>query len=116
MKNESRIQFLLGNIEAIKKKIALLGEMRPGTLTEQYNVCGNPNCRCKDKKNPKKHGPYYQLSYTRHGKSTSEFVKKENADKVKKQIRDYKLFMKLKDQWIDLSIEIAKLRREKINN
>jgi len=113
MKNESRIENLLEKIEGIKEKVAGLGEIRPGTLTEQYNVCGNPNCRCKDKKNPKKHGPYYQLSYTRYGKSTSEFVKKENVDKVKKQIRDYKLLMKLKDEWIDLSIEIARIKREK---
>jgi len=113
MKNESRIKYLSGNIEAIKKKIALLGEIRPGTLTEQYNVCGNPNCRCKNEKNAKKHGPYYQLSYTRYGKSTSEFVKRGNVNKVKKQVGDYKLFMKLKDEWIDLSIEIAKMEREK---
>jgi hypothetical protein len=113
MKNESQIKNLLEEIEVIKEKMAGLGEIRPGTLTEQYNVCGNPSCRCKDKKNPKKHGPYYQLSYTRYGKSTSEFVKKENVDKVKKQIRDYKLFMKLKDEWIDLSIEIARKKREK---
>ena len=77
-------------------------------------MCGNPNCKCKNNKNPKKHGPYYQLSYTRYGKSTSEFVKKENVDKVKKQIRDYKLLMKLKDEWIDLSIEIARIKREKV--
>jgi hypothetical protein len=82
-------------------------------LTEKYNIYGNTNCRCKDKKNPKKHGTYYQLSYTRYGKSTSEFVKRENVNKVKKQVGDYKLFMKLKDEWIDLSIEIAKTEREK---
>ena len=114
MKNKSQIKNLLEKIEVIKEKMAGLAEIRPGTLTEQYNVCGNPSCRCKDKKNPKKHGPYYQLSYTRYGKSTSKFVKKENVDKVKKQIRDYKLLMKLKDEWIDLSIEIAKIKRKKV--
>jgi hypothetical protein len=36
------------------------------------------------------------------------------VDKIRKQIGDYKLLMKLKDEWIDLSIEIAKLRREKV--
>lgn len=113
MKNENRIKTLLEKIEATKRRIALLGEIRTGTLTKQYNVCGNPNCRCKDKKSPKKHGPYYQLSYSRYGKSTSEFVKKENLDKVEKQIKDYKLFIKLKDEWIDLSIEIARIKREK---
>jgi hypothetical protein len=56
-------------------EISLLGEMRTDSLTKQYNACGNPTCRCKDGKRPRK--PYYQLSFTRHGKSTSEFVEKK---------------------------------------
>lgn len=103
---------LLKKIEKIKQKIALLGEMRTGSLTKQYNVCGNPNCRCKDKKNPEKHGPYYQLSFTRYGKSSSEFVKTEDLMEIKQHIKNYKKFMELKDEWIDLSIQIAKLRKK----
>ena len=63
-------------IQRIKEELVGLGDMRPGALTKQYNVCGTPGCRCKDAKSPKKHGPYYQISYTHQGKSTSEFVKK----------------------------------------
>ncbi|MGC9328602.1 MAG: DUF6788 family protein [Candidatus Hinthialibacter sp.] len=29
--------------------------MRPGALSQQYNVCGNPRCRCKDPQHPQKH-------------------------------------------------------------
>ena len=102
---------LLKRIEEIKKEISLLGEMRTGSLTKQYNVCGNPTCRCKDKQKPKKHGPYYQLSFTRYGKSTSEFVKKEDVKDLRRHVKNYKRFMNLKDEWIDLSIQIAKLRK-----
>ena len=42
--------------------------MKPDSINEQYNVCGSPNCKCKDKKNPQKHGPYYYLSFTFKGK------------------------------------------------
>ena len=42
-----------------------------GSLSRQYNVCSSPGCRCKASP-PRKHGPYYQLSYTRNGKSTTE--------------------------------------------
>ena len=28
----------------IKKELVELGELRPGSLSRQYNVCGNPNC------------------------------------------------------------------------
>ncbi len=104
---------LLTRLEEIKFEISKLGEIRTGSLTEQYNVCGQQNCKCKDKKNPKKHGPYYQLSYTRYKKSTSEFISRERVDAVRQQLADYKTFMKLKDEWIDISIQLAKLRRKK---
>jgi hypothetical protein len=103
---------LPGKIERIKKKIATLGEPRPGTLSRQFNVCGNPKCACKDKENPKRHGPYNQLSYTRGGKSRTEFVKKEDLAAVKKQLRDYAALMRLKDEWLDCSLELSKLRKE----
>ena len=89
-----------------------MGEMRPGSLSKQYNVCGNPTCRCKDPKNPRKHGPYYQLSYTHKGKSTTEFVKKDMISEVRQQIRNFREFKKLIEEWVDLSVKIAKLRKK----
>ena len=75
-------------IEEIKKRLVALGEMRPGSLSKQYNVCGNPTCRCKDPKNPQRHGPYYQLSYSHKGKSTTEFVKRGTVTETRKQLKN----------------------------
>ena len=75
-------------IEETKKTLVALGDMRPGSLSKQYNVCGKPGCSCKADP-PKKHGPYYQVSYTRKGKSSSKFVKKEDLPEVRKQIKNY---------------------------
>ena len=69
-------------IDAIKKELMQLGELRPGSLSKQFNVCGKPACRCKDPKNPKKHGPYYQISYSRKGKSSSKFVRPQDVGEV----------------------------------
>jgi hypothetical protein len=99
-------------IEQIKAEISRIGQMTPGSISEQFNVCGNPNCRCKDPVNPKKHGPYLQLSYTRRNKSTTEFVRKEMAADVRIEIGNHQRFKKLTEEWIDLSIEIRRLRRE----
>jgi hypothetical protein len=107
-----QIKKLQGRIIRIKKKMSQLGDFRPGALSKQYNVCGNPTCRCKDPNNPKKHGPYYQLSYTYRGKSRTEFVRKEFVGQVQKEIRNYAIFRQLTKEWIDLSLEIARLRRE----
>ncbi len=110
--NIKQIQRWQGRIEEIKKRLVALGEMRPGSLSEQYNVCGTPNCRCKDPKKPKKHGPYYQLSYTHQGKSTTEFVKKDEVVAVRRQIKNYRMFKKLTEEWVDLSVKIGKLRKK----
>lgn len=86
--------------------------MRPGALSEQYNVCGKPNCKCKDPQRPRKHGPYYQLSYTHQGKSTTEFVKRDMLDEVRLQLANYASFRELTDEWISLSVRIAKRQRK----
>lgn len=106
---KTSIQTLERQIEKIKQRIGKIGDLRPGSLSEQYNVCGKPGCRCKADP-PKKHGPYYQLSYTRKGKSGSVFVKKEDAVRVKRQVKNYALLRSLVDRWIDLAAELADLR------
>ena len=79
-------------------------------------MCGNPTCRCKDPTNPKKHGPYYQLSYTHRGKSRTEFVRKEFVAQVQREIKNYAIFRELTKKWVDLSLEMARLRREKFTS
>jgi hypothetical protein len=55
------------------------GPLLSGSISEQYNVCGTPNCRCKDKVNPRKHGPQKRLSYTHGGRNSTMVVKKADA-------------------------------------
>jgi hypothetical protein len=95
-------------IAQIKAELALIGDMRPGSLNQQRTVCGRPNCRCMDPKNPKKHGPYYQLSYIHKGKSTSQFIQKEFVSTVRAQLNNYKTFKALTAEWVDLTLAIAK--------
>jgi len=98
-------------IGEIKDELAALGPLHPGSLSEQYNVCGTPGCRCKDPKRPKKHGPYHQLSYTWRGKSTTAFVRPERVGAVRSQVENYKRFRQLTQEWVDLEIEREKMER-----
>ena len=98
-------------IERIKSDLHALGELRPGSLSEQYNVCGVAGCQCKASP-PKKHGPYYQLSFTRKGKSTSRFVRREEVAVVRRQLKNYSRLRALVDEWIDASMELSALRVE----
>jgi len=98
-------------IEQIKAEIITLGPLRPGTLSQQYNVCGTPGCRCKDDP-PHKHGPYPQLSYTWRARSRSEFVRADEVGQVEEQLRNYARLRNLIDQWIDAAIALACLERQ----
>lgn len=94
----------------IRSGIIEIGSFLPGSVTEQYNVCGTKGCKCKDPANPKKHGPYFQLGYYKNGKHTTSFIPKELAKHVKFEIANYKRARKLMDNWIELQLELAMLK------
>ena len=106
---ETRIQTLERRIAKITTQLAQLGDLRIGSLSEQYNVCGRAGCRCKASP-PIKHGPYHQLSFTRKGKSSTRFVRRGELTTVKQQMRNYEKLRKLVDQWINLGTELSNLK------
>ena len=85
-------------IVRIKEELRRIGEMRPGSLTYQYQ-------RPKEKK-----GGFYQISYTYRMKSKTEYVKAEFVEDLKTQIATFKRFKKLVQQWIDLAIRHSKMK------
>jgi len=107
MNATASIQNLEQRIQQIKAELSALGEMRPGSLSKQYNVCGKPNCRCKDPQNPQRHGPYYQLSWVHQGKSTTQFIRPPLLPQVRAQIATYNKFRKLTDAWVNLALRLA---------
>ena len=106
---ETRLQTLERRIAKITTQLAQLGDLRIGSLSEQYNVCGRAGCRCKASP-PIKHGPYHQLSFTRKGKSSTRFVRRGELTTVKQQLRNYEKLRKLVDQWITLGTELSNLK------
>lgn len=110
MNATSSIQDLEQRIQQIKAELATLGEMRPGSLSKQYNVCGKPNCRCKDPQTPQRHGPYYQLSWAHRGKSTTQFIRPPLLPEVRAQLATYNKFRKLTDLWVDLALRLAQAK------
>jgi len=105
----SREKLLLRQIERVKGQLAALGDLRPGSLSTQYNVCGTPGCRCKATP-PEKHGPYDQVSFTRKGKSSSKFVRKEDLNTVRRELKNYEVMKTLVDRWIEMATELSNLR------
>lgn len=84
-------------IKKIKSTLMAIGEMRPGSLTEQY----------KDPVN--KTGAYYQLSYTLNMKSRTDYIRKGYVKIIRRQVENYKKFKQLNETLIRLSIEHSTL-------
>ena len=95
-------------VEKIKNQLSKIGEMRPGSINEQFTVCGKAGCVCQDPKKAKKHGPYHQLSYVHQGKSTTQFIQKELVPTVKHQLKNFKMFKLLTAEVVDIALAIAK--------
>lgn len=110
-KNDAEIKNILERITNLKKELNELGELRPGSISKQFNVCGNPSCRCKDKQKPQKHGPYHKLSYKRKGKGHTQFIKEDDLENVTTQVENYKKMKELTDEWVELSIELIALKK-----
>ncbi len=103
------IKKIKSKIEIIKNELLKINEMRPGSLSERYNVCGIKKCRCKDTKNPRKHGPYLQLSFVHQGKNGTKFIQKKSLKKIERELEQYKKFRELTNEWIALAMECSNL-------
>src|SRR5436309_13893305 len=89
MNTTKTIQNLETQITRIKTQLQRQGPMRPGSLSRQYNVCGKPGCRCKDREHPLRHGPYYQLNSVYRGKKTPRFTRIEILGQVRPKLAHY---------------------------
>ena len=85
-------------IDGIKRELLALGPLRPGSITRQYRLP-------KEQKRP-----FYQLSYTHHMRSRSEYVRPEHLAALRKETANFKRFRKLIDRWVDLALTASQLR------
>jgi len=97
--------------QVVLKKLVSLGPFLPGSISEQWNVCGTPGCKCKDQEEPQKHGPYYQLSFSIGGKSSTMFVARKNLAEVRRWLKRWKEFKDLSKQLAQAYVGLARSER-----
>lgn len=83
-------------IACVKKNLMGLGRMHPGSLSKQKRSRG---------------GEYHQLSYSHGGKGHTKYVRPEDVPEVMQELENYRRFQELTRKWVQLEIELAKLRR-----
>lgn len=95
-------------LRGLYKQLRELGAMLPGTLESRGNVCGKAGCRCKDKANPVKHGPYHRLCVGKKGITGTFFVGKEDAEAVEGMCAE---FQHAKELLSDIAVATLELWR-----
>ena len=112
MKTNIRVQQIEQHIAQIKRKLFGLCPLHPGSLSRQYNVCGKPGCRCKARPKPRRHGPYYKVSYAFGGRFSSRFVPRQQVKAVRAELANYNRLRKLTQAWVGLALRLAKEKRK----
>lgn len=59
-------------------RIADIGYVMPGTLTQRHTRCGTPTCRCHADP-PQLHGPYWQWTTKVNGKTVTRRLNTDEA-------------------------------------
>ena len=109
-------QNILSKLSEIKNEFGTIGRMTVGSISRQFNVCGTAGCKCKDKTNPQKHGPYFYLRSSYGKKNTTQFIRKEFVPTIEQQIAEYRKFKKLINLWIKLSIKLSDAELQAMRN
>lgn len=94
----SKLERLEKSIVRIKKQIYEIGDLRPGSLTQQKRTSKTS------------YGAYWHLSYTHDGKGRTEYIRAEALAQVKKEVSNYQRYRKLTDHLIKLSIEKSQMK------
>ena len=92
--SQARIE---AQISGIKKSLMELGRIHPGSLSKQKRTRG---------------GEYHQLSYSYGGKGYTKYVRPDDVPEVTRMLRNYRRFREFISRWVQLEIELDKLRRE----
>jgi hypothetical protein len=87
-------------IEKIKQALVRLGDLRPGSLSVQTRSWG---------------GHYHQLSYTHLGKGHTQYIPPKHVKEVQRQLANYRKFKTLTQEWVNLAIELCKLKTAQEN-
>lgn len=94
--------------EQLRGRLSKLGYVLQGSVTERWNQCGKPGCRCKD--DPKaRHGPYYQVSWKEHGKTRSMYLDADQVELCRKFIANHKELDRTLQEMRNLTLRVVEL-------
>ena len=98
--------------EAIGREIMRVGDMRQGSISENFRACGKPNCACSAGDHPG-HGPYYAFTTKVAGKTkTVQLRPGPRLEKFEREVEAYRRFRALSHQLLEVNGAICQARPE----
>ena len=96
--------------EALLEAIASTGDMRRGSITENFRSCGKSTCACAASDHPG-HGPYYAYTLKVDGKTkTRQFRPGAALAKIEREVAEYRGFRAACDQLLGVNEAICDAR------
>ena len=96
-----KIQKLEDKILKLKQSVANMGNLRPGSVSQQ--IAGGPN------RKPRK---YWQIIYTYRMRSRTDYLRDDLVESIKNETLEYRKFKKIIERIIELSIQLSKEKIE----
>lgn len=92
------------------QRLGRLGDLRRGTISVNYRKCGKRNCVCAQPGH-RGHGPQYLWNTTVKGRSLAENLPLgPRLEKARKELANYQAYLRLMEEFLDVSEKISKLR------
>lgn len=105
---------LLKEREEILGKLAAFPPMLRGSLRKHANRCGNPSCRCHDKKAPKLHGPYEYLSHRYADRTQTILLTDRKKPHALAWMANYKRLIKLVYRLSEVNFRLLRYHHDKL--
>ena len=106
---------LLAELEArrarLLERLAAIGDLRRGSISENYRRCGKPSCRRCAGPGSRGHGPRWLWTKTVPGRGTvGRQLKPEEVEKVRGELARYQEFVAVSEQIVEVSEAICEAR------
>jgi hypothetical protein len=94
----------------IANQIAVLGDLRCGSITSTTGRCGKSTCHCHQPNDPG-HGPNLRLTYKVDGKTATESLPDQAAArKAEREIAEFRKLQALHKEFVEVNAQICQLR------
>ena len=107
--DEPSLEDLKRRREAIRRDLARIGDLRPGSLKAQYRRCGKSNCRCA-REGEQGHGPSWFLSRIVKGKMHCQAIPVRALEETRQQVDECRRLRDLTRELIEVNERICHRR------